>query len=234
MILAIETATDVCSVAFRDGGGAVHERRSGEKGSHSEKLFLFIRSLMEEHAFEVEDLEAVLVSEGPGSYTGLRIAASAVKGLLYARRVPLFAVNTLASLAAGATDRLEGDPPERVHGVVDARRVHLYHQSFRVAPGRRGAPGEGGEGGPGLTAEDRVEVLPIEKVKKMIRPGHLVAGTGLERIGPSALRGVRTRGADHISARSLLRFYGQDGGEFIRRVEPEAFDPRYYSSRQAN
>lgn len=228
MILAIETATDVCSVAFRDSGRAVHERRSGEKGSHSEKLFLFLRSLMEEHAFGIEDLEAVLVSEGPGSYTGLRIAASAVKGLLYDRRVPLYAVNTLASLAAGAMDRLEGDPPERAHGVIDARRVHLYHQSFSIAPGEQGA------GGLPLRARDRVEVLPIEKVEKMIRPGHLVAGTGLERIGTSALRGVRTFGADHISARSLLRFYGEDGGEFIRRVEPEAFDPRYYSSRQAN
>lgn len=228
MILAIETATDVCSVAFRDGGEAVHERRSGEKGSHSEKLFHFIRSLMDEHAFEMGELEAVLVSEGPGSYTGLRIAASAVKGLLYDRGVPLYAVNTLASLAAGALDRLEGDPPGRVHGVIDARRVHLYHQSYSVAPG------EGEGGAVPLRAEDRVEVLPIEKIEKMIRPGHLVAGTGLERIGSPALRGVRTEGADHISARSLLRFYGGEEGEFIRRVEPEAFDPRYYSSRQAN
>ncbi len=83
MILALETATNVCSVVFRDDDGLMHEKRIEKRGTHSEQLFLFIEDLMDEHGFFISALEAVLVSEGPGSYTGLRISASAVKGLLF-------------------------------------------------------------------------------------------------------------------------------------------------------
>lgn len=218
MKLAIETATDVCSVALRDGGGRIWEKRKEERGSHSERLFLFVRELMEEHDFGIGDLQAVLLSEGPGSYTGLRIAASAVKGLLYATEVPLRAVNTLASFASAVESGEDG--PARIHAVIDARRRHLYHYSFEREEGA-------------LTAAGRVEVLTLEKVGNMIRPGDALIGTGLERLDPSAVRGVVTRGSSHISARSLFELEAMPGGEnFIRDVEAADFAPRYYSSRQ--
>jgi tRNA threonylcarbamoyl adenosine modification protein YeaZ len=72
MILAIETATNICSVCFQDNEGKVFEKRTERKGSHSELLFLFIRELMTEYSFKMSDLDSVLVSTGPGSYTGLR------------------------------------------------------------------------------------------------------------------------------------------------------------------
>lgn len=224
MILAIETATDVCSVACRDGEGVVREKKIDEKGSHSERLFIYTRELMEEADFGVGDLQALLVSEGPGSYTGLRIAASAVKGLLYSSGVPLYGVNTLASFAAGlrAGLDLEGAEaaPRVVHCVIDARRVHLYHQSFSLHAA-------------GMEARDGVEVLPIEKVENMIRPGHLLAGTGLERMDPVVVEQGESRGAAPVSARSLLALWDLPGREaFARRVEPVEFDPRYYTSRQ--
>src|SRR5699024_2547399 len=90
MLLALETATNVCSVAFCNEEGDVFEKRIDKRGSHSEQVFLFIEELMNEHDFKIEDLEAVLVSEGPGSYTGLRIGASAVKGLLFQSGVTLY------------------------------------------------------------------------------------------------------------------------------------------------
>lgn len=224
MILAIETATDICSVACRDMEGGVHEKKIEAKGSHSERLFTYTRELMDELSFGVDDLQAVLVSEGPGSYTGLRIAASAAKGLLFASAAPLYGVHTLASFAAGVRAGLDlgdGDlQPRTVHCVIDARRVHLYHRSFDLHSS-------------GMKARDQVEVLPIEKVEQMIRPGHLLAGTGLERIDPAVVEQTESRGTRPVSARSLLALWELPGREaFARRVTPEEFDPRYYTSRQ--
>lgn len=125
MILAFETATNICSVSFQDDGGEIHEKRTERKGSHSELLFLYVRELMKEHDFSIADLDAALVSTGPGSYTGLRIAASAVKGMLFGLNVDVYAGNTLAGFAQSAG---EGT----VHAVINARRKHLYHQKFEV------------------------------------------------------------------------------------------------------
>jgi tRNA threonylcarbamoyl adenosine modification protein YeaZ len=123
-ILAIETATNICSVCFQDETGEVHEKRTERKGSHSELLFLFVKELKTEHSFEFSDLDAVLVSTGPGSYTGLRIAASAVKGMFFGLDVAIYAGNTLAGFAQS----LEKGT---VHAVINARRKHLYHQQFK-------------------------------------------------------------------------------------------------------
>ena len=79
MILAYETSTQVCSVAFLNNEGEIFQKRITGRSVHSDHVFLFTEELINEHAFNIGDLEAVLVSNGPGSYTGLRIAASAIK-----------------------------------------------------------------------------------------------------------------------------------------------------------
>ncbi|WP_409029096.1 tRNA (adenosine(37)-N6)-threonylcarbamoyltransferase complex dimerization subunit type 1 TsaB [Gracilimonas sediminicola] len=135
MILAFETATNICSVSFQDDGGEIHEKRTERKGSHSELLFLYVRELMKEHDFSIADLDAALVSTGPGSYTGLRIAASAVKGMLFGLNVDVYAGNTLAGFAQSAG---EGT----VHAVINARRKHLYHQKFEVGESLQLLPGQ--------------------------------------------------------------------------------------------
>lgn len=231
MILAFETATDVCSVALRDRAGTVHEKRTEQKGSHSEQVFLFTRELMEEQKFGMSDLDAVLISEGPGSYTGLRIAASAVKGLLYGTGTPLLAVHTLAAFAAGvigskasSDGRTAREVMEMwtgtIHAVIDARRVHLYHQPFEVRSGKLSGIGE-------------VAVRPLEEVREQITEGDWLTGSGLERIGPELSEGATAFGEDRISARSLLLLRDLPGGsDFVREVDPALFDPRYYSSRQ--
>lgn len=219
MILAIETATDVCSVAFCDKDGDLAEKRVEERGSHSEQLFLFIEELMEEHDFSIADLSAVLVSEGPGSYTGLRIGASAVKGLLFGTEVPLYGMNTLASFAMGAVSPER--PDARIHSIIDARRVHLYHQQFRVSED-------------GLTADDEVEVLPIEAVESMVQRGDVIIGTGLERINENVRKKAEVFGPEAISARSLVSLYQAGYEQFFHRADVQSFEPEYYTSNQVN
>lgn len=219
MILALETATNVCSVAFCDDTGAVYERRTNKRGTHSEQLFLFIEELQKEHQFSVGDLDAVLVSQGPGSYTGLRISASAVKGLLFQQKVPLIGINTLASFAMGA--REEYPKAQRIHSIIDARRVHVYHQQFMINDGE-------------LTSEDEVEVIPIEAFEKKVRSGDAIIGTGLKRIDQSVLKNVRTFGADEISATSLITLHQAGFSDFYQHEDPESFEPKYYTSNQVN
>ncbi len=218
MILAIETATDVCSVAFENGPGEVFEKRTELRGSHSEKLFLFIKELMGEHAFKISDLEAVLVSEGPGSYTGLRIAASGVKGLLFGSDISLFGVQTLASFACAALEK----KPEaaRIHAIIDARRKHVYHQSFSVKNGVMKAGGE-------------VGTVPIASFEKTVQPDNIIVGTGIDRLDERLIEKLKCLDKRVISARSLIQLYHRkEAANFMQAVMPQEFNPRYYTSNQ--
>jgi len=219
MLLALETATNVCSVAYYDEDGNVYEQRTTQRGTHSEQLFLFIEQLKDEHDFEIKDLNAVLVSEGPGSYTGLRISASAVKGLLFQTDVPLVGINTLASFAMQAQ---QGDPKAKhIHSIIDARRVHVYHQQFTFVEGK-------------LSTEDEVEVIPINAFEKMLRSGEAVIGTGLDRVDQQILSKANTFGVDSITAKSLIRLYQSGFSDFYQVEDPELFEPKYYTSNQVS
>ena len=219
MLLALETATKVCSVGFWNTNAEVYEKRVEKRGSHSEQLFLFIEQLQEEHGFTISDLDGVLVSEGPGSYTGLRISASAVKGLLFQTDVPLFGINTLASFAMSG---LEKEPSAtRIHSVIDARRVHVYHQQFEVTDGS-------------ISTDDEVEVVPIEAFQKMVRKDDLIVGTGLNRIDEKTREKAICFGPDAITATSLISIYRSGLDTFYEKVDPEIFEPKYYTSNQVN
>jgi tRNA threonylcarbamoyl adenosine modification protein YeaZ len=220
MILALETATNICSVAFCDEGGTIHELREEQHGSHSEKLFLFIEELQNEHGFAIPELEAVLVSEGPGSYTGLRISASAVKGLLFQTEVPLFGINTLASFAMQAMR--EYPAAENIHSIIDARRKHVYHQQFTATP---------------LESDDEVSATPIKELEKKVQRYDVIIGTGLERLDEEVQKKATTYGPEAITAKSLIYLYKgglyKDGlATFYEKSGPEDFEPKYYTSSQ--
>lgn len=217
MILAFETSTQVCSVAFKNAEGALFEKRISGRSVHSEYLFLFVKELMKEHAFSIPELDAVLVSNGPGSYTGLRIVASAVKGMLFRTNIPLFAVHTLAGFAAQAIT----ESPRKVHAVIDARRTHVYHQSFLIYEKMR--------------ADSQISVKEISEFEKMLAPGELVIGTGQHRLSESVLNEVEIRDEHYISALNLLALYAQTGeNEWVQRTDIEALNPNYVSSNQVN
>ena len=94
MILSIETSTEVCSVAIHQDGTLVASNQSNEAYSHAEKLAPMVEAILNENNVERETLNAIAVSAGPGSYTGLRIGVSTAKGLCYALDIPLITVGT--------------------------------------------------------------------------------------------------------------------------------------------
>ena len=126
LILNIETATKNCSVSLANEGKTIALREFNEGGySHAEKLHVFIEEVLEEAKVKALDLKAVAVSKGPGSYTGLRIGVSAVKGLCFALNIPLISINTLESLAQ-STSITEGC----IIPLLDARRMEVYSCVF--------------------------------------------------------------------------------------------------------
>lgn len=130
-ILCIETATPTCSVALLQDGKVAGLRETDRKNSHAEVITLFIRELMDNHELDASHLDAVAVSMGPGSYTGLRIGVSTAKGLCYAGSKPLIAVGTLESMAAGALQRTGAQPEDTIYcPMIDARRMEVYDALF--------------------------------------------------------------------------------------------------------
>jgi tRNA threonylcarbamoyladenosine biosynthesis protein TsaB len=125
-ILNIETATKNCSVALAKEGKTILCKEIAEEGySHAERLHVFIEEIINEAGINLKDLAAIAVSQGPGSYTGLRIGVSAAKGLCYALNIPLIAVDTLQTLASQVvvTDGL-------IVPMIDARRMEVYSAIF--------------------------------------------------------------------------------------------------------
>lgn len=100
-----------------------------EDFKHAEALHVLIRDLVNELGWDIKDLEAVAVSQGPGSYTGLRVGVSAAKGLCYALGIPLIAVNTLQLITSHARE-LSGIKPHKFAAMIDARREEIYLQEF--------------------------------------------------------------------------------------------------------
>jgi tRNA threonylcarbamoyladenosine biosynthesis protein TsaB len=124
-ILCLETATTNCSVTLSVHGSVVAFREDDSEGySHAEKLHVFIDEVMKEASVSMQDLDAIAVSKGPGSYTGLRIGVSAAKGLCYALDIPLIALPTLSILAEKITKK------GLIIPLIDARRMEVYSAVF--------------------------------------------------------------------------------------------------------
>lgn len=125
-ILNIETATKNCSVSLAENGRTVALREiSEEQFNHAEKLHVFIEEVLGDAGVSMQNLSAVAVSKGPGSYTGLRIGVSSAKGLSYALGIPLISVDTLQVLATKLTIK-EGV----VVPMIDARRMEVFTQVY--------------------------------------------------------------------------------------------------------
>ena len=125
-ILSIETSTSICSVAIHAQGDLLALAEIKEPGAHAEKLLLLVDEVFKKAGLNFTDLDAVAVSQGPGSYTGLRIGVSTAKGIAYALDIPLMGINTLQAMAASQ----QVSPGDYVVAVLDARRNEVYTQSF--------------------------------------------------------------------------------------------------------
>ena len=135
LILCLETATEVCSVALFRDDTLLGLKESSARNVHSSMLTLFIESITGETGSSLANLDAIAVSMGPGSYTGLRIGVATAKGLCYALGKPMIAVPTLGSMAAGMNYELkikncngesECDGEVLFCPMIDARRMEVY------------------------------------------------------------------------------------------------------------
>lgn len=125
-LLLIETSTQACSVALSVDNVITASRYSDEPKAHARLLAPFIEDILHQSLLSFNDLSAVAVSEGPGSYTGLRVGVSTAKGICYGSSLPLIAVNTLDILADTAIKRLEKKENLFVVPMIDARRMEVY------------------------------------------------------------------------------------------------------------
>lgn len=146
-IILIETSTALCSVALAEDGAVTAYRESSEPKAHASLTAVFVQEVLAERGVTLADCDAVCVSMGPGSYTGLRVGVSTAKGLCFGSGKPLLAVGTLDTLVAqageisGQAGNDGSSPYSFIIPMIDARRMEVY-----AAVWRRAAAGECGHG----------------------------------------------------------------------------------------
>jgi len=218
MIIAIETSTSVCSVALGENGRCTIEKRIEGKGVHSEYTFTFLESLCDRYDLSPKNIECVLFSGGPGSYTGLRIGAAAIKGFMFGREVPLYLFPTLLSFAVPLADK----NPIEIHSVIDARRKHLYHQKIIIRYG-----GELHIGEP--------VVKELNEIEAELTENSCIAGTGWDRMDTDKVKQENKYGTEIISAKNLIyAWYNPQLKPWFKKEDPALFEPNYLTLSQIN
>ncbi|MDR0413822.1 MAG: tRNA (adenosine(37)-N6)-threonylcarbamoyltransferase complex dimerization subunit type 1 TsaB [Prevotellaceae bacterium] len=130
LLLCIESSAEVCSVALTRNGETLALRESAPERDHARQLAPFVAAVLSEAGITPQQLDAVAVSKGPGSYTSLRIGVSVAKGLCYGAGKPLVAVGSLHALAALAAAKPEVHPTDLLRPLLDARRMEVYTALF--------------------------------------------------------------------------------------------------------
>ncbi|MGC1390135.1 MAG: tRNA (adenosine(37)-N6)-threonylcarbamoyltransferase complex dimerization subunit type 1 TsaB [Bacteroidales bacterium] len=134
MIICLETATNLCSVALCDKSGVISLKESNESKSHASMLTILIEDIFRDVGIRARDLEAIAVSKGPGSYTGLRIGVSVAKGIAYGASIPLIGIDTTLSMFWGITGgkyfRTEPEISSLFCPMLDARRMEVYYAIY--------------------------------------------------------------------------------------------------------
>lgn len=130
LILLIETATSICSVALSENGNVIAVKEVNERNIHASHITLFIQEVMQRAGKQFADLDAVAISKGPGSYTGLRIGVSSAKGLCYALDIPLIGVDTVEAMASGLIAQEMIPEGGLLIPMIDARRMEVYTGIF--------------------------------------------------------------------------------------------------------
>lgn len=126
ILLHIETSTNVCSIAISENGNCLFSKSNADGMNHAALLSVFIAEALEVLKSTAKKLDAVAVSSGPGSYTGLRIGVSTAKGLCYGFEIPLIAVSTLEVLTAQALKVVDKKENVLFCPMIDARRMEVY------------------------------------------------------------------------------------------------------------
>ncbi len=166
LILNIETSTTVCSVALAQNGIVISKRENHDEKSHAKTLTIYIDEVLKEAKVSFNQLDAIAVSKGPGSYTGLRIGVSVGKGLCYALNKPLIAVNTLQLMCLGLINKvnsgevaIENFSSSYLLPMIDARRMEVYTALY--SSDRKVIKDVSAEI---LTAESYEEILDVNRI----------------------------------------------------------------------
>jgi tRNA threonylcarbamoyladenosine biosynthesis protein TsaB len=128
LLLSMESSSKTCSVALHNENGLIASYTISEERSHSKVITVLIEKLIKENKFLMRNIDAVAISKGPGSYTGLRIGVSTAKGLCYALEKPLIAINTLQAMAYQIDKTIYND--YLLCPMIDARRMEVYTALF--------------------------------------------------------------------------------------------------------
>jgi tRNA threonylcarbamoyladenosine biosynthesis protein TsaB len=129
LILSLDTSTQNCSVALHENGQLITQELVSEEGSHSKALTLLIEKVMKTAGYSLQDISAVAVSNGPGSYTGLRIGLATAKGICFALDKPLICLPTLQVLASA----VQAPADVLLLPLLDARRMEVYAAVYSSA-----------------------------------------------------------------------------------------------------
>ena len=135
-IILIETSTSLCSTALLEGDSVTVRRISSEPRAHAAMTAPFVKEMLDERGLKVSDCDAVCLSMGPGSYTGLRVGSSTAKGLCFGGGIPLLAVSTLDVLVAQAREAGLPEGCKYIVPMIDARRMEVYTAVY-TADGER-------------------------------------------------------------------------------------------------
>ncbi len=164
-ILAIETSTAICAAAFISNSTVIAEQSRNEPQVHSEQLLTLVDAVLSSYDSSNKPVDAVAVSIGPGSFTGLRIGLSVAKGLCFAWDTPIIAVPTLTALAWNCKQYSIGNSGDYILSMIDARRNEAYAALFRIQDGDTlESPPERGKGVLSLQQRNIVEVYPAQAV----------------------------------------------------------------------
>lgn len=131
MILSIDTATDQASVTIAENGEVIGTLTNDNQKDHAAWVQVAINNLLQQQGVAIEQLQAIAITAGPGSYTGLRVGMATAKGLCFALQIPLITINTLQAMACGAIDQLGSETTEMVLPLyycpmIDARRMEVF------------------------------------------------------------------------------------------------------------
>jgi tRNA threonylcarbamoyladenosine biosynthesis protein TsaB len=184
LILNIETATDICSVALAQNGELIAFREM-QTLNHAGQLTIFIEECLAEANIKMSDLDAVAISNGPGSYTALRVGSSTAKGICYALDLPMIAIDTLESLAL-ATFESVGDYAAFYCPMIDARRLEVYGAIFSYDT----------EGSPSIVEKTQPIIVDTHSFDNYFSEGKklIFSGNGADKCRP-------------ILTNELVRFY---------------------------
>ena len=200
-IILIETSTSLCSVGLSEDGVCTHYKESPEPRAHAAMTAPYIKAVLDEAGLRVRDCDAVCVSKGPGSYTGLRVGSSTAKGLSFGAGIPLIALGTLDILAAQALSSFLPSPTSVIPGQTSAKpdslsvipgQTSAKPDSLSVIPGQTSAKPGAPSVIPGQTSAkpDSLSVIPGQTSAKpgapSVIPGQTSAKPGSLSVIPGA------------------------------------------------